>query len=183
MLYKDDKEIVELFVLRDENAIYEVHKKYCFGLRSRIMYRLQNEQDTEECLQDIYITLWNTVHVKRPEYLSKYIFAICRRRICDKMRYKNAKKRMASYTELTDIQDARDIFEYLNYKCTLEFLISFLQEKQELNRRIFIDKYLYGKTIGEISMEQGRTEASVKMILYRMRKRLQSELRKNEISL
>lgn len=56
----DDTEITELFLQRKESAIKELSQKYgsyCKTVASNI---LKNPNDTEECLNDAYLAVWNT---------------------------------------------------------------------------------------------------------------------------
>lgn len=51
MEYLEDKDIIELFIARDERAITETIRKYNSRLHGRVMYILNNIEDAEECLQ------------------------------------------------------------------------------------------------------------------------------------
>lgn len=50
MEYLEDKDIIELFIARDERAITETIRKYNSRLHGRVMYILNNIEDAEECL-------------------------------------------------------------------------------------------------------------------------------------
>lgn len=180
MVYREDKEIVELFVLRDEEALREVQKKYNSYMRTNIRYRVHNEQDMEECLQDVYFALWNTVHIYKPKRLKRYIFALCKRKSYDRVRYNTAKKRNCITSELFDVPDGKDAFECIEFKCTLKYLAKFLEKQECEYREIFVMKYFEGRSLKYISKEYGRTESSVKMILYRMKQKLMEDLGKND---
>ena len=58
----NDLEIIELYFERDEKAIKETDAKYgklCHSIANNI---LNNEQDSEECVNDTYIGVWNAFH-------------------------------------------------------------------------------------------------------------------------
>lgn len=95
MEYLEDKDIIELFIARDERAITETIRKYDSRLYGRVMYILNNTEDTEECLQDTYFALWEKVAEENPGHLENYIFTIAKFIACDKLRKRVAKREMS----------------------------------------------------------------------------------------
>ena len=62
----EDRNIVELFFKRDQQAIRETDNKYgsyCKMIAGNI---LKSFQDVEECIDDTYIKLWNKIPPSRP---------------------------------------------------------------------------------------------------------------------
>ena len=98
MEYLEDKDIIELFIARDERAITETIRKYNSRLHGRVMYILNNIEDAEECLQDTYFTLWEKVAEEKPGHLENYIFTIAKFIACSKLRKRLAKKRYVPLT-------------------------------------------------------------------------------------
>lgn len=74
----DDSIIVELFFDRSELAISETSKKYgryCHYIAYNI---LRNNEDAEECVNDTYLRVWNSIPPKRPNKLQTYLGKITR---------------------------------------------------------------------------------------------------------
>lgn len=74
----DDSKIVELFFDRSELAISETSKKYgryCHYIAYNI---LRNNEDAEECVNDTYLRVWNSIPPKRPNKLQTYLGKITR---------------------------------------------------------------------------------------------------------
>ena len=89
----EDKEIIELFWSRSEEAIQETAKKYekyCYYIAYGI---LQNTEDAKECVNDAYFQLWDTIPPQKPSQLSTFIGKITRNLALNKWEYYNAKKR------------------------------------------------------------------------------------------
>ena len=64
----EDKNIIDLYWDRDENAITETAKKYgkyCFSIAFNI---LSNTEDAEESVNDSYLNAWNSIPPHRPQY-------------------------------------------------------------------------------------------------------------------
>lgn len=67
----EDKDIVEMFLARNENAIAESRKKYGAKLQ-RISYNITADRSAaEEVENDTYFTAWKSIPPKEPyTYLS-----------------------------------------------------------------------------------------------------------------
>lgn len=93
----DDQMIIELFNKRSHEAITAVSDKYgslCKSISKRI---LQNTQDAEECVNDAYLVLWNTIPPENPNPFAAYICRIVKNITLKKYRYNTAEKRNAHY--------------------------------------------------------------------------------------
>ena len=62
----DDLQIIELYFVRDEHAIKETDSKYgklCFRVAKNILF---DDEDSEECVNDTFLTVWNKIPPTRP---------------------------------------------------------------------------------------------------------------------
>ena len=57
----DDKQIVNLYFSRTEQAIKETKKKYSSFCRKIAFNILSNNEDTDECENDTYLKMWNSI--------------------------------------------------------------------------------------------------------------------------
>ena len=74
----DDLSIIELYFARDEQAIKETDAKYgklCHSIAYNI---LNNNEDSEECVNDTYIGVWNTIPPTRPNNFMAFVCRITR---------------------------------------------------------------------------------------------------------
>ena len=93
----EDREIIELYWSRSESAIIQTSEKY-----GRYAYKiayaiLGSFEDSEECVNDTYIKIWNSIPPQRPNSLAAYIGRIVRNLSLDKYRSHTADKRGAGY--------------------------------------------------------------------------------------
>lgn len=68
-----DKEIIKLYLNRDEQAIKETDIKYgnyCTSIAKNI---LNNDEDVKECINDTYLQTWNSIPPNKPKSLSLFI--------------------------------------------------------------------------------------------------------------
>lgn len=177
MEYLEDKDIIELFIARDERAITETIRKYNSKLHGRVMYILNNIEDAEECLQDTYFTLWEKVAEEKPGHLENYIFTIAKFIACDKLRKRVAKKRNVPLTVLSeDYPSSLDVFSEISSYELEKYISDFIKmQKNEIQMIIYL-VFEKDMPLHKIADVMGETEGAVKMKLYRFRKRLKQYL-------
>ena len=69
----DDQAIIELFWHRSENAISETAAKYgnyCYCIAYNV---LSNHEDSEECVNDTYYKVWESIPPTRPGVFSAFL--------------------------------------------------------------------------------------------------------------
>ncbi len=66
----EDKQIIELFWARAEQAITaaaEKYGKYCYHIAYNILH---SNEDSEECVNDTWLKAWDSIPPHRPERLA-----------------------------------------------------------------------------------------------------------------
>lgn len=183
----DDNRIVELYWERSESAIKETASKYsnyCYAIAYNI---LANREDSEECVNDTYLSAWNSMPPHRPIVLSTFLGKITRRISIDKLRMKNAEKRGGSnltiaLEELEECLSVRDdLQKELDAQILAEALNLFLEELSELERRVFLCRYWYVDSIETIAEQFVFSQSKVKSMLHRTREKLRKYLEKEEL--
>ncbi len=177
-----DKEIVQLYFDRNDMAISETSKVYGAYLSKIAKNILGNQQDTEECVNDTYLRVWNSIPPNRPEKLSAYIGKIVRNLSLDRYKQKRAEKRGSAEIELvldeiSEIVSGGDSVEGEIERKELSVAInSFLDTLAKEKCDIFVCRYWYSMTVREISRRCGVTENNVSVVLSRTRKALKDYL-------
>ena len=180
-----DSEIVSLYWSRSEDAITETREKYGWYCTS-IAYRiLSSIEDSEECVSDTYLSLWNTIPPKRPENLRSYIGRITRNHALDRLKANTTKKRGETPLVLEELEAAslETVESEMEQKLLAEAITQFLRTLPLEKRRIFVLRYWYFASISEISMKTGWKENRIKVTLYRLRKQLIGYLDKEGFTL
>lgn len=178
----EDKAIVDLFFARSETAIEETQKKYgryCHAIAKGI---LPCEEDAKECVSDAYVGAWNSIPPQKPENLATYLGKLTRNASLDRLRERKAKKRgenspCVSLDELSECipSESGDIAEAMTLRDAVN---SFLRSLPRETRIIFMQRYWYFRSVGDIAHERGITSAGVSMTLSRTRKKLREYLEK-----
>ncbi|MCR5754315.1 MAG: sigma-70 family RNA polymerase sigma factor [Acetatifactor sp.] len=183
----DDKQIVDLYWQRNETAISETEKKYgryCFSIAANILH---NNEDARECVNDTFFGAWNAMPPHRPVILSTFLGKITRRLSLKRWRNKTADKRgggsiAISIDELEDrIPSGKNIDDSIESAELTGIINAFLDNLPVSERRVFLRRYWYFDSIGDISSRYGFTESKVKMMLKRTRDKLLVCLQKEDI--
>ena len=180
----EDKEIVDLYWERSENAITETDKKYgryCHYIAYQI---LSDDMDAEEIVNDTYLKTWNTVPPNRPDPLKSYVGMISNQLALNRYEEKTAEKRGGGnmpliYHELdeciADENESEDLAESLVLR---ELLNRFIWSLPKKTRNIFVRRYWYASSLTDIAEDYGMNENAVAMLMFRTRRKLKEFLEK-----
>lgn len=184
----EDDRIVELLWARSEQAIEELSTKYqrlCMQIARGV---LNNEQDAEECVNDAYLAVWNTVPPQRPDPLRAYVCRITKNLALAGYRRNSAKKRNSQYDlaldELLEVvgqtesveeaSDARELADALN---------AFLGRLAYRDRCLFVRRYWFSESVAELASTFGMRAHAVSVRLFRIREKLKKHLHQRGISI
>lgn len=181
----DDKQIIKLFLERNEDAIRYTDDTYgrrLFALADNIV---KNDQDAEESVSDTYLKAWNMIPPQQPSHFFAYLAKICRHFALGKLDWKNAAKRKAEVVSLTQEMEmcipdnTRDA--ELEGKELGRILNTFLRTLTPENRMVFMRRYWYVDTVAEIAARYDISEGAVMTRLSRTRAKLCTYLEKEGI--
>ena len=181
----DDLCIIEMYFARDERAIKETDVKYG-KLCHKIAYNiLRNREDSEECVSDAYIGVWNAVPPTRPNNLMAFVCRITRnlslKRLEAAARQKRSQAVLISLEELAEILPDKSIESSLTDEGIGRAISDFLRTENADVRNVFIRKYFFFDSVGDIARQFDFTESKVKNILFRTRNKLKEYLIKEGI--
>ena len=174
----DDSRIVDLYWQRSEQAIAETQKKYgayCYRIAYNI---LTSKEDAEESVSDTYMTAWNTIPPRRPSVLATFLGKITRHISIDRWRTRSAYKRGGGQMVLALEELEGCIVSNENVEQTYakkELLAAdkcFIEKLPVTERRVFLCRYWYLDSIGDIALKCGFSESKVKSMLHRTRQKL-----------
>ena len=93
-----DASIIDLYWQRSEQAVYLTHQRYG-GLCTRVAQNiLGNPADAEECVNDTYLKVWQSIPPARPASLQAFLLRITRNLALDRLRARRRQKRDEGFT-------------------------------------------------------------------------------------
>jgi RNA polymerase sigma-70 factor (ECF subfamily) len=180
----EEKQILDRLWSRDEEALTALAQHYGHRLQRLAHNILLDPQDAQECVNDTYLALWNSIPPKRPEPLLPYALRLCKNIATSRLRRNLAKKRSGYEVALEELCDAigRDDLERMQDSNALGAAINaFLARQSRENRVIFLRRYWYGDSVQQIAGRLAMSENVVSARLARMKGKLRRHLEKENI--
>ena len=182
----DDEKIIEMFFERSEQGIRELDNKYgavCHNLSYNIV---NSRQDAEECVNDAYLGVWNSIPPTRPNPLLSYIAKIVRNISLKSYWRKEADKRSGQYTiALQEIEgciaDPKIVEDEIEARELARIIENFLDTLTAENRVIFMRRYWFADSYKDIAEFVGLTEKNISVRLTRIRGKMKKFLIEKEV--
>ena len=180
----EDKEIVRLFLERDDRALSAAMEKYRGYLLKIAANILNSHEEAEECLNDALMKTWELIPPNSPELLSAFMGKLIRNIAINRRKMYLAEKRGSGevtlvYEELSELISGNSDVEAETERAELISEINaFLKRQPQRTRDIFICRYWYCDSISEIAGQFLMTENNVSVNLARTRKKLLTHLQK-----
>ena len=178
----DDKEIISMLFARADGAIEALAARFGRSLFRIAQNILEDFHDAEECVNDTYLALWNAIPPARPNPLPPYVYRTGRNIALNRLERDTALKRNRRYDlsleELNACLPGETLQESLDAKAIGVAIDRFLSKQSEENQYIFLRRYWYGDSVGEIARNLQRKENAVSVRLNRLRSSLQIYLHK-----
>lgn len=181
----EDEAIVALFWRRSPQAIEELDKKYgrlCRKLANNIV---NSREDAEECVNDAYLGVWNAIPPARPHPLRAYLVKVVRNvawKVCER---RQAAKRSGCTVALEELEgcltDGKTVEDEVEARELAQLIEAFLDTLTAKERVIFMRRYGFLDSYGEIARRVGISEKNVSVRLSRMRRKLRDYLGEQEV--
>ena len=184
----EDRQIVELYFKRDENAIKQTQRKFGKRIVNISKHITGSELTAEEVENDTYLRAWENIPPTDPtSYLFAFLVRIARNISISICRERSTLKRGAILVELSDemaecLPASCNVEEETEANMVLELINKFLFSKAEDKRNIFMRRYWYFDSVSDIAARFGQSESNVKTTLYRLRNELREYLTEQGIT-
>lgn len=179
----DDNTIIELYWARDQEAIdltADKYGDYCYTVAWNI---LEDQEDSEECVNDTWMKTWNSIPPERPGRLRPFLAKITRNLSLDRYRANHAQKRGKGQLplvleELSECISSSSVEAEIEVRELSECINTFVKSLEQRDRNIFIRRYFYTEKTGDIAAKYHLTDDVVRKSLSRSRKKLAVHLQK-----
>ncbi len=179
----DDKRIVSLFYARDEQAILACQRKYGAYVHSVLYGILRNHEDSEECVNDVLMAVWDSIPPARPLSLKNFIAGIARHKGINRYQHGKMQKRNGHTEELLEeialFTPQDNPSDELEAKELVAVINRFLSTLDETTRVCFVLRYYHALNNEEIGKKTGKSAHAVSSLLYKTRGRLKDYLAKH----
>ena len=182
-----DSTIIDRLFARSEEGLALLQTRYGKLCHRIALNLLGSREDAEECVNDTYLAVWNTIPPNRPASLMAYVGKVTRNIAVSCLRKRGAKGRRCEGTVLLDElaeclpdTDTPDPADDLTLR---EALQSFFDGLSEEDRAIMVRRYYNGEPTEAIALALGLKHSTVRVRLHRLRERLRAHLEERGVSL
>lgn len=179
-----EQQMIEKLFARSEDVFTDMEATYG-KLCSRIICQIlnQDKEDTRECMNDVYLGVWNTIPPQRPQSLQAYICKIARNVALKRLEYHTSQKRHGMTVSMQEELDtclppAKNEYDELELA---EIMNQFLVTLDRESRILFVRRYWYADSVEELAVNFGYSKNHISVKLGRIRKKLKKYLEKEDI--
>ncbi len=178
----EDTKIVDLIYSRNEDGICEAISKYSKLLTSVAGGILKTDEDCEECVNDTYMKVWNSIPPNRPQHFKAFICKIARTLALDKYRYNHRQSRnyenSFSFDDLDFEIGSKNLTESEYFsKALSQDINAFLKNLTDDKRNMFIKRCFMFESYEKLAEEFGISENNARVRVLRVRNELKNYLK------
>lgn len=182
----EDEKIIEMFFERSEQGIRELDIKYGTVCHNLSYHIVGSRQNAEECVNDAYLGVWNTIPPARPNPLLSYVLKIVRNISIKIYWRKEAAKRSGHYKIALEeiegyIADQKTVEDEIEARELARIIGEFLDTLTLENRVIFMRRYWFSDSCKDIAEFVGLSEKNISVRLTRIRQKMKSYLAEREV--
>ena len=183
----EDSRIISLFYERSEQAVEELDRKYGVVVRKTASNILRDRLDVEECMNDAYLRVWNSIPPQNPNPLISYVCKIARNLALDRYRANTAEKRNSGFDLVLDeleecIPSSMNVETEYEAKELTATVNRYLAALSREDRVLFVRRYWYGDSVADLAAETGSNVNRTSVRLFRLRNKLKQSLMKEGFS-
>ncbi len=182
-----DEQIIEMYWQRNEGAIKKTDEKYgkmIFRIAYNILY---DTADCDECKNDTYLRIWDSIPPTRPSAFAPYISRITRNIAIDRYKEKQCIKRIPSeYTvAFDDLCNTVCTADSPEASCsaneTAELINAYAKGLPEKQQYIFVGRFYFAETMEHIANTLGISIATVYREITKLKLGLKKHLERNGV--
>ena len=182
----EDEKIIEMFFERSEQGIRELDIKYGTVCHNLSYHIVGSRQNAEECVNDAYLGVWNTIPPARPNPLLSYVLKIVRNISIKIYWRKEAAKRSGHYKIALEeiegyIADQKTVEDEIEARELARIIGEFLDTLPLENRVIFMRRYWFADSYKDIAEFMGLSEKNISVRLTRIREKMKQYLIEREV--
>lgn len=184
----EDREIIELYFKREEQAIAETDGKYGPYCRAIAVGLLTSREDAEECVNDTWHAAWRRMPPELPQCLKSFLGRITRNLSISRYRANTAQKRHAGLevllSELDEcVPDRQGVEGECDRRQLAECISNWLDSLEQEECALFVGRYWHGRQVKLLASQHGCSPNTAAQRLARLRRGLKEFLQQEGIAL
>jgi|GEM_PF-118061 len=179
----DDKTILRRLKRGDAAALEAAVRQYSGYVSAVIGNQLgpcAAAEDIEELASDVFVALWRAPQPLRTEHLRGWLGKVARNQAISFLRRQHMQLIRDEDCILVDDRDAQKLLEAKERSALLNAALAALKPE---DREIFLRRYYYNQTAGQIAEALHMNPSTVRSRLLRGRQALRTELQKGDVQI
>ncbi len=175
----EDRQILDMLWNKNEDALSVLAETFGRRLQRLARNMLPTEADAQECVNDTYLAVWNSIPPNRPVSLFLYIFRLCKNISVSRLRSITAQKRSGyeiALDELSEVIGENSLEQEMEARELGRAIDRFLDTLSKENRVIFLRRYWHGDSVRDLAKSFSMTEGALSARLSRIRQKLKEYL-------
>ena len=161
-----DAEILNLFWMRSQQAFEETGKSYGNLMLTICRSQGLSEEDSEECVNDALLILWEHIPPDRPGHFKAYLSKVVKNLAISKKRREISQKRGGGAVMSLDgleelIPSEHCLAEEVESGVVTDCINDFLAGETEADRRLFVLRYWFGLSQQELADRTGLSRSAL----------------------
>jgi len=176
-----DQELMDLFFARSEEALPALQAQYGPYCRAVAAQLLADRRDVDECLNDVWLSVWRAIPPARPERFKGWLAAIARNRALAMGRENGRRPPTVDGAALelaSCLPPGFDPAGEAESRALGQAVSHFLYTQPRETRAAFLRRYWYADTVEDTARRLGWSVSKTKSTLFRTRNRLRRQLQK-----
>ena len=175
----NDEKLITAIKNGDEAAVAQVIDKYSrllWKVASAVLKNVGQEQDVEECVADVFISLWQHPEKYDANRGGLRTWLCIKARSCALDRYREISRRSTLPLEAAAAACAAEVWEQVDAEEMRHAIAAAVDTLALREREILIRRYHYEQKPREIALALGIPVKAVDNSLYRAKRKLREEL-------
>ena len=176
-----DQALVELFLSRSPDAVPALSAQYGPYCRAVAAQLLADPRDLDECLNDVWLSVWRAIPPTVPGYFKGWLAAIVRNRalaIGRENRRRPPTVDEAALELASCLPPGDGPEDAAQYRALADAVGRFLRAQPRDVRIAFVRRYWYADRVEDAARRLGWSVSKTKSVLFRTRNRLRAQLKK-----
>lgn len=173
-----DDELVAAIRNADHDAFDLLYNRYFRRIYNFSFARLRNHADTEEVVQETFISVFKSITAYRGEsLLVSWIYGIARNTVNNHLRRSKTQQQRLEEARLDLVRTAGSLAscspeEHLALQRCTDAIVEQLDTVGEWQAQVFVMRHIQNMPIAEIAKEMSRSSDSIRSSLYRVKRML-----------
>lgn len=158
----------------DLNAFEQLYDSFAQRIYCHIKKKIQNKQDAEDVLQEVFIKGYKGLPFLRPGNLNfpAWLYKIASNTVNDHLRKKYRRPEIVAIDENFDVADQKSLYNEIVAKSDLETAKKQMDQLPARHKKIIELRFFRDLSVNEAASALNKSSLAVRMLQYRARKTL-----------